>query len=134
MTETETLAAVNVLRLVGAFVSIERNPEMWDQGKCARRTECGTTFCFFGWVCVNASFEPVWMFGQASLVRDPATGYAEWVFDTARDLLGLTNEAADRLFAGENTLDDLYREAAEIAGLSEGDLRARVVAAVAEGP
>lgn len=74
---------------------IEEHPETWFQSCWVN--ECGTVACFAGWACLLAGHSPQEM--------EPWAG--DDVGDEAERLLGLDEEDGDRLFAGENTLDDL---------------------------
>lgn len=77
-------------------------PDSWDQTIFGSKTECGTTYCLGGTAAVlsgRAVFKP----------QKPNTGpLVEWfdpdgnpirsINNLARDVLGLTEEQADRLF------------------------------------
>lgn len=102
----------NVALLRKTLEHIEAHPDEWDQKWWAARTKCGTTFCFAGWtVALGSSTEVAWQYGYAVCT---ATG--ELISDVARDLLGLDDNQADRLFGGSNTLADIRRTVEDIIG------------------
>jgi hypothetical protein len=92
---------------------IEANPAQWNQGLWALRTACGTAYCFAGWAVKLALPQAEFLFGRATYSDTqavhayvPEEGEAS-IQALAAEALGLGSEAADVLFWGENTLDDL---------------------------
>jgi hypothetical protein len=90
-----------IRRVVAA---IEAQPHKWDQGQFvggaawngADPSECGTTFCFAGWAL---HLENRLAFDSAvGLVALDAHGKPRPFDVAARDLLGLTEHQAERLF------------------------------------
>lgn len=92
---------------------IETHPEQWRQGLWALRTDCGTAYCFAGWAVKLGLPQAEFLFGtatytdaQAVYVHVPGEG-AGSIQAYAAEALGLGPDAADALFWGENTLDEL---------------------------
>jgi len=138
---------VEVDRLRNELSYITTHPERWNQGdwvtalndelKFAPQppTACGTMGCLAGNAVVHADGDLHWEKGEwydyttgkykpywkTEFVTMPGAEDKEHIETAARDLLGLTSEQADYLFAAENDLDDLWR-LAEI--ISDGKITA----------
>lgn len=96
---------LNVERLRGTLQRIEDNPSEWNQSTW----RCGTQMCFAGHACNEAGAEWDEDFVVSTRVRNEQEGQAEWqpIPDRAREVLGLTDQEANVMFAGGNTIDDL---------------------------
>lgn len=112
----------NVALLRQTLAYIEAHPEEWNQA----HWHCGTAACFAGRAALLAGGN--WVNDKSSCVvvapDDPPSdvfmvrggeGHV-LVEDRAKRVLGLTEEQADRLFAGGNNLDDLRSRVAELIG------------------
>lgn len=100
-------------RLLGweVFEKIEANPETWFQGQWAKRTQCGSAFCFGG--------HTVLMLGGTIIMAQhvgavaagcvmPGRVEVQSIADAATAGLGLDPaDEAIYLFHGKNTLEDL---------------------------
>jgi len=111
---------------------VEENLRRWDQDSWRRNGQpeekyeefredplnpmCRTSFCVAGWVVAIDGTR--WGLGSQDMVADPSKcnctsksclnpAHQMYVSDYARQRLQLTGPQADRLFRGENTLDDL---------------------------
>lgn len=94
---------------------IEEHPSEWDQ----QRWVCDTVACFAGRACLLSDYEPCEFSGQLIVAHkgdDPDDLETGWVRrggqmysveSAARNLLGLDEQQADKLFAMDNDLDDL---------------------------
>lgn len=96
---------LNVERLRGTLQRIEDNPSEWNQATW----RCGTQMCFAGHACNEAGAEWDEDFVVSTRVRNEQEGQSEWqpIPDRAREVLGLTDQEANVMFAGGNTIDDL---------------------------
>lgn len=121
---TEGTVNIPLLRKAVEWAEVEaaKPPELreWKQGDWrvtpARAGEylpvpaCGTTYCIAGYVC--AVMGDKWL-------NDTSSG---WLADhrsvpgAAASHLGLSQEVADELFRGRNTIEDVRRIAEDIAG------------------
>lgn len=81
------------------YVSVVRSERVWD---------CGTVGCLAGWTALLAGWRPTLEFD--GVYRD---GVVRPVSDVARELLNLNANQANALFAGTNTLEDLWEYADE---------------------
>lgn len=98
---------------------INAHPELHRQGWWFTRQECGTAACFAGWTCLLSGDTP-----RAS--ENDLSDESSWVVtsvgtvlraeDRAIALLGITESAADELFAGGNDREDLRDIVTEIFG------------------
>lgn len=118
---------MNVERANLVLKQIENDPDTWQQRVWAEQTKCGTVHCFAGWAV--ALFRPdatflwedylggaFWPAGKyASSVE--VDGVVHSIEGLAQELLELTEEQADILFGGANSLPQL-REI--VAVYSEG--------------
>jgi len=99
---------------------IERNPETWNQGSWAVRTDCGTSYCYAGHAVamvggrINIEESTAEVATLPEDVRDRFTREHVAISAAARAVLGLEPTTAERLFAGGNTLSDLQRLVGEI--------------------
>lgn len=96
---------------------ITAHPEEHDQAIwMVRGPECGTLGCAAGWAVVFAGHELKFMpIGTGDGWRETALRVDDgrWVQHAAREELGLTVGQSADLFAGGNTVDDLWRFAEE---------------------
>lgn len=138
MSETEATPTVNVPLLrktlewaYGEWQKVRRDEiSEWNQGNWMVSTAglydysekvyeafrqgaaCGTACCIAGKVALDDGWHPAMTRGLGGFAyRD---GERADVFDIGRDLLGLTNEQANWLFAGGNTIYNLYSIANQI--------------------
>lgn len=115
---------INVDLLQSTLEYVTEHVQQWDQRGWILRSWCGTTGCFAGTAVLNAGYRP-WFGGpdenHAAFVQVDANHRFAWlvgdvhiaaVEDVAIELLGLTQEQANRLFYWENTLADLWEHAA----------------------
>lgn len=95
---------------------IEAHPDEWNQDHWAKRTACGTSFCFAG-TAVHLTH------ADARFLFDPWEDWATHVqvgrdyYDIeafATDLLGLDEHDAKVLFAPDNDLDRLRHLVADL--------------------
>lgn len=103
---------------------IEAHPEEWDQEYWARRTLCGTSYCFAGTAVVLSGLPLAWRDVDADDYGVDADELAHNVIDegevgdsiatAARDLLELTADQADRLFYPGNSIEKLRDLVAEL--------------------
>lgn len=110
---------------------IEAHPELWDQGNWARKTECGTAFCFAGHAVALADptaefdwFGALGEYAEARAVR-LADGQLQSIRVLAHKLLRLNTYSCDVLFEGTNTLEHLQeyvRQLSDPLFTSEDDL------------
>lgn len=97
--------------------AILANPELHNQMHWARKTYCGTAYCFAGWVCRLSGREVDFTLGHA----DGGCRETEWltggdlISDTALELLGIDQASASVLFHATNTTHDLKHYVDEIA-------------------
>jgi hypothetical protein len=79
---------------------------------------CGTAYCVAGKVVTDAGYKPVYSFtfgtGNIGEVADGEETYG--ISELASELLGVTYEDGNRLFASHNTAQDIRKVAEEIAG------------------
>lgn len=117
---------------IDVLAQIERHPERWNQRQWAKKTECGTSFCFAGWVCVltlplheqDFHWQPDLSTSSRVLVAGRTTrGH---VMDVASQELGINTGQAQELFEIYNRLDDLYKISADILGVDTQVLRDKV--------
>lgn len=78
--------------------TIKANPEHWDQ----RKWHCGTTHCFAGFTYLLYMDLPL-----TTNEYDLGVDVLCQTRSTVKNLLGLTLDQADRLFASDNSLEDL---------------------------
>lgn len=96
---------------------ITAQPGSWNQSMWARRTECGTAFCFAGHAVAIAYPGAVFDFGDDVLFGDevddayhvtlPGESEPRGVRDVAMERLGLNEGEANELFDSYNDLEDL---------------------------
>lgn len=111
----------NVAELVAVYQLIRDNPAEHAQGWYGRRTECGTTYCFAGHVAVRAGARAVWdtaiAFPALADMVVTEHGRELGIDEVAADILGLTNDQAEYLFSGVNTLADIRSLIIDITGV-----------------
>ncbi len=91
------MTQINFERLDAAITHAVENPDEFDMGSWFERSTCGTTACLAGTVAVQAGWTPVfgeWLQAE-DVVRD---GVRHPVWDVARELLGFSEDDADRFF------------------------------------
>lgn len=103
---------INTELLQSSLDYLDTHPEEHDQKWWGARTECGTTFCLAGYVCVSNGIELTYTAGSATSGHRTADG--RLVFEVARALLGLSSTQADRLFFCCITIENLWDAAEEI--------------------
>lgn len=113
---------MNVTLLQKVLDHITAHPEEHDQNFYAIRRDCGTTMCVAGHTVVFAGYTIDW--SRAALLSDGGIP-GVWVHDRfgerhlidrqAAYELRLDYETAWRLFADDNTLEDLWRIGQELA-------------------
>lgn len=94
---------------------IETHPEEYFQLDWV----CGTTACVGGRTCILSGDTPKLIRRGTQIRADfvvTVAGDTRDIGDRARELLGLTSEQADRLFWGDNTLDDVRSMVRQIKG------------------
>lgn len=113
------MATPNAARAYAVLDEIDADPDSHDQQWWFIRTECGTTACFAGRVCIQAGGKPdfgigAWATSSGSVVMpDGRIGHAGAI---ARELLGIDLMLGERLFRATNTRAALGRMVAEIFG------------------
>jgi hypothetical protein len=101
---------INASLLRSELEYITAHPAEWNQGIWAQRSQCGTACCLAGGVVLRAGIPLSWNdSGKASYTEDGVEISLE-----ARRLFGLSMEDASCLFEGSNSLESLWRIAAEI--------------------
>lgn len=123
-----TAPTPNVPLLRKTLEHIEHHPKEWNQAEW----RCGSGMCFAGWACTFDGGQ--WAFDAANpgvqgvqdlLIAEPEDAAFAWTVadrsvvhteERAIRVLGLTDDQADALFAGSNTLDDLRRMVAGLCG------------------
>lgn len=83
-------------------------------------TPCGTVACLAGWTCLLNGYQPVAVdwdapprddgsreLGRVGRTNDP--DFSSGVYETAMDILDLSDMDAALLFAASQTLDSLWR-------------------------
>lgn len=116
----ETTVNEDLLRRV--LEHITAHPEEHNQQHWAVRTDCGAAYCLAGHAVVMSGYGPDWStaFGASDTGVSTAgvAGRNLTIAELAADLLRLDpddeNEGDHELFDGRNTLDDLWRIAAEL--------------------
>jgi hypothetical protein len=91
--------SADIERLDAAIEHCAAHPEEHDQSEYARLTPCGTKLCLAGRALVQAGWRPVFhdQWAQTTDFEAP-DGVVRSAGAAARDLLGLTEGEADRLF------------------------------------
>lgn len=123
------VSRVDAPRLRKVLEHITADPKSWDQTQWAVRTPCGTTHCVAGHAVRMFDDDAHFRWYRITLRNEYADnvsrddGVVQSVAGRAAELLGLTATQADLLFAGGNTLVELWY-AAEI--LTEGEIRVPV--------
>lgn len=103
------------------LAQIEAHPETWNQNRWARRTACGTAYCFAGTALALTypDMRPVYFNNSLAtneVVLNPGAEVREHVYvrDHAMRLLDLDDMDAGELFHEDNTLDDLRLMVADL--------------------
>lgn len=104
--------AVNIELLNKVMEHIEGHPEEHYQGTWARRTDCGTAYCFAGHAVVICGWDPIFPIVDHSdrkLLAKACSrdGRVHAIQDVAELELGLTEEMANRLFHHRNSREQL---------------------------
>ena len=79
----------------------------WRQAFWFTKTACGTACCLAGKQMILEGFEPVFYFSELGSFAMSPEGEVVAVEDAAQEMLGLTDNEADELFYGGNTLKDV---------------------------
>lgn len=96
----------NIEMLNRIIAQIKAEPKLWQQDSYATETACGTAFCVAGWAAALTRPAPVVRWGMAWEFKDGAGKLGDFV-DVGMEVLGLTDDQADALFASNNTLKDI---------------------------
>jgi hypothetical protein len=117
-----TERVINVPLLLRTLEHIEAHPEEWNQEKW----HCGSAYCFAGHAATLSGAVFVTTPGDPDPddtihVLGPGDDKPHAVYYYAAGALGLDpyGRAADRLFDGSNTLDDLRRVVADLTARAE---------------
>ena len=131
----------SIARLDNEIAYLETHPEEWNQGlwigtphnTTPQKWSCGTVACLGGFVAIHAGWTPDPNNPDVEIVGDgdggPETtahhyvtknGETKTVFAVARELLMLTEDQAEYLFASENSIHDLKYLRNEIVHAWEG--------------
>ncbi len=112
----------NVELLTRTLEYIKEHPDKWDQK--VFRSSCGTKFCFAGHAVALSGAR--WLSGpdtyERYLVESSPGAEPIWVSHYTGDVLGLTEDQRDALFACANTLGDLERVVGELIDNAEVSL------------
>ncbi len=81
----------------------------WDQSTWASRTGCGTVCCVAGKTALLNGWKPEFENGADYTIIFAKGGRTWPVDDIAQDVLGLTDEEADDLFEGVNSVEQIER-------------------------
>ena len=104
---------VNVELLQKTLDTIKANPQHWDQTKW----HCGTSHCFAGFAELIAKNIPIET-DESILIRDERFYYPEFndwsTSEHATELLGISDDDAETLFASYRTLEDLEEMVASL--------------------
>lgn len=105
-----------------ALVHITEHPDEWDQGMWLPEgvgPKCGTACCIAGHIALMTGWSPIpidpdsaW-FRTLVVERDGAEGDVD---EVAAEAIGVSDPDVDQLFRPSNTLDELWRIAAELTG------------------
>lgn len=105
--------AVNVELLQKTLDTIKANPQHWDQSKW----HCGTSHCFAGFAELIAKNIPIET-DESILIRDERfydPKFNDWsTSEHATELLGISDNDAETLFASYRTLEDLEEMVASL--------------------
>lgn len=104
---------VNVELLQKTLDTIKANPQHWDQSKW----HCGTSHCFAGFAELIAKNIPIET-DESILIRDERfydPKFNDWsTSEHATELLGISDNDAEELFASYRTLEDLEKMVASL--------------------
>lgn len=90
---------VNTTLLRQTMNQIRAFPELHDQNVFFKDTDCGTAACFAGWVCILSGYQPVIDGSNFRCFVSLPEGHWVPAWETAQELLGLTDEQACVLFS-----------------------------------
>jgi len=102
----------NVALLRETMDAVLAHQDQWDQAYWIRETECGTSYCFAGWVAALDGYTQTVRssdLARRKALAGNASGETVVIRDHASERLGLTDEQAYDLFSAGNTLADLKR-------------------------
>jgi hypothetical protein len=109
----------NVDLLYKVLDHIRENQDQHDQSSWARKTDCGSSFCFAGWTVQLSDYEIVWnqRFQQegADFCTAPGGDYFYSIEHVAQSLLGLDILQKQALFFTSQTFDDVESVVKDIA-------------------
>lgn len=97
---------INVPLLDKVLSHLIAHPDEWQQQSWARRSACGTAYCVAGHVAVMTGHDVDW--GHDTFGSPALTTAGELIPVVAQRELGLTDVQRSLLFAGTNTLGDLF--------------------------
>jgi hypothetical protein len=121
----------NVELINKVIEQIDAHPETWCQDLWARKTDCGTSYCFAGWACVLAGEEILWnehKVGEdtfAAHVRTQGCASKEFgeyyvtIRERAQQLLGLGVIEADLLFDWANDREEIQEQVNQVLARAE---------------
>ena len=104
---------------------IEANPQEWNQGTWAMETECGTRYCAAGHALLTVGARMDVGAATVEVASLPERLRSRFVHEHvaisagARAVLGLDETTADRLFHGDNSIEDLRGLVEEICAGAE---------------
>jgi len=92
----------------------------WNQKKWVEINDCGSAFCYAGHLLHSQGWQPIRLAGDqvwdsVGLVKDGEILMWTGIGARAAELLGLSSEEEEALFAEENTLEQLKELVDEIA-------------------
>ncbi len=113
----------NAYLLRRTLAHIEAEPHSWNQFVWARRTDCGTAMCFAGWAVTLAGAQVDFRRFGDELSTNVITPESRselglrtlYIDEAAQELLDLSLEEAEELFAGANSIKRLRALVAELA-------------------
>lgn len=115
-------------REVFTIIKSEDGPkESYHQGKWMVEGACGTAGCFAGHAVLMVGAKPVNLEPLMGDTGIELTSYVEFedkvheISALAQEQLGLTDDQADELFAGFNTIDDVHEFVDEFISEAEAE-------------
>lgn len=114
----------DIAKLDAVLDYIEKHPEEWYQGSWGHRTACGTAGCIAYHVGRHDGAEIKWQDFSDALGPYFAIGRigGEGASTYAQRSLGLSDEQAEELFGGANTMQDLRDMRDALAADPDADL------------
>lgn len=93
----------------------DQDGDSWNQDLFICPTSCGTAYCFAGWACKLAHFrlEELYVTLDGKSVHEVVVdhnGNWDYIYNVARDILGLDGDSATELFDSSNTIKGLERK------------------------